>query len=124
MTYLDTHVVVWLFAGEVAKLSKTASDEIEKNDILVSPAVLLELQFLHEIKRLKPTASAIMTALAKEIGLCVCELSFTTVVDGAISEDWIRDPFDRLIVGHASANDASLVTKDETIRGHYRHAIW
>ena len=32
MVYLDTHVVVWLYAGELAKLSKTAKDLINENE--------------------------------------------------------------------------------------------
>ena len=37
---------------------------------------------------------------------------------------WVRDPFDRLIVAQAIANEAPLVTKDEKIRRHYRRAVW
>jgi PIN domain nuclease of toxin-antitoxin system len=39
-------------------------------------------------------------------------------------QKWVRDPFDRLIVAQASANDAPLITKDEKIRRHYKRAIW
>ncbi len=124
MTYLDTHVAVWLYAGDVTKLSKAAAEQIQDDDLLVSPAVILELQFLHEIKRLKPTAPTMMAALAKDIGLRVCELPFLAAVEHATMQDWIRDPFDRLIVGHASARDAPLITKDDTIRRHYGHAVW
>ena len=46
------------------------------------------------------------------------------VAENAAEQKWVRDPFDRLIVGHASANDAPLVTKDEKIRKHYRRAVW
>jgi PIN domain nuclease of toxin-antitoxin system len=99
VTYLDAHVVVWLYAGDVAKMSKAAAEQIQNDELLVSPAVILELQFLHEIKRLKPTASSVMTTLAKDIGLRVCELSFMAVVESAADQKWVRDPFDRLIVG-------------------------
>ena len=124
MTYLDTHVVVWIYAGDLDKLSKTAADQIQSEDLRISPAVILELELLHEIHRLKRTASAIATTLAKDVGLQVCELSFVAVAESAIEQKWVRDPFDRLIVGHASANEAPLVTKDEKIRRHYRHAVW
>jgi PIN domain nuclease of toxin-antitoxin system len=46
------------------------------------------------------------------------------VVRHALKENWGRDPFDRLIVGNAKANDATLVTKDEKIRRYYPQAIW
>lgn len=69
-------------------------------------------------------AHRIVAALAGEIGLKVCELSFATVVGAAIGVSWVRDLFDRLIVGHAAANSAVLVTKDSLIRKHYSKAIW
>lgn len=124
MIYLDTHVVVWLYDGEVGKLSKAAAQKIQGEDLFISPAVILELQFLHEIQRLRPTASTMVATLAKEMALQVSDLSFIAVVESATEQKWVRDPFDRLIVAQAAANDAPLVTKDERIRKRYRHAIW
>lgn len=124
MIYLDTHIVIWIYDGDVDKLSKTAAEQIQSDDLRISPAVILELEFLHEIHRLKRTASHIVTTLTKEIGLQVCELSFVTVAESAVEQKWVCDPFDRLIVGHASANEAPLITKDEKIRRHYRRAVW
>ena len=124
VTYLDTHVVAWLYAGEVEKLSAAATEEIQKDSPLVSPMVLLELQYLFEIGRAARPASAVIEALKRSAGLSVCELSFAKVVESALHQKWGRDPFDRLIVAHASANDAVLITKDEKIRRHYKRAVW
>ena len=44
--YLDTHVVVWLYAGETSKLSQAAEELINTNDLLISPIVLLEMNYL------------------------------------------------------------------------------
>ena len=46
LAYLDTHVAAWLFAGDVTRLSAAARGAIEKNDLLLSPAVVFELQYL------------------------------------------------------------------------------
>ena len=124
MTYLDTHVVIWLFGGEWHRLSSTATGQIRDEELLVSPAVVLELQLLHEIKRLRSVAAKVVERLSSEIGLAVCSLPFTSVLEHAVEQSWTRDPFDRLIVGQASANDAALVTKDGEIRDHYRRSIW
>lgn len=124
MTYLDTHVVAWLFAGENHRLSNAAITRIDDEDVLVSPAVVLELQLLHEIKRLKATAAMVIERLSVEIGLSVCQLPFASIVEHALDQAWVRDPFDRLIVANANVNDAPLITKDEHIRGHYRQSIW
>jgi PIN domain nuclease of toxin-antitoxin system len=123
VTYLDTHVVAWLYNGDSHRLSKAAAAGVQ-DDPVISPIVILELEFLYEIGRANSPASKVVEALSKDIGLSVCTLSFRTVVEEAIQEKWVRDPFDRVIVAHASVNAAPLVTKDEKIRRHYKRAIW
>jgi PIN domain nuclease of toxin-antitoxin system len=124
VTYLDTHVVAWLFGGENHRLSRAAIARIDDDDVLVSPAVVLELQLLHEIKRLKATALKVVERLSVEIGLSVCQLPFASIVEHALDQAWVRDPFDRLIVANARVSDAPLITKDEHIRRNYRQSIW
>ncbi len=46
--YLDTHVVVWLFSGRTELLSSRAVNAIENHDLLISPIVSLELQYLYK----------------------------------------------------------------------------
>jgi PIN domain nuclease of toxin-antitoxin system len=79
---------------------------------------------LHAIGRLKPTASRVVNALSQDLGLRICDLPFRLVVDHALKERWVRDPFDRLIAANARANDAMLLTKDERIHQHYPRAVW
>jgi PIN domain nuclease of toxin-antitoxin system len=122
--YLDTHVLVYLFAGEVNRLGAAARKAIDRHEVLASAAAVLELELLHEIGRLKPTASKLISAVAADIGLRVCDLPFRTIVDHALSESWTRDPFDRLIVANAKAAGAGLVTKDQRIRDNYSRALW
>jgi PIN domain nuclease of toxin-antitoxin system len=124
VTYLDTHAVVWLYEGLISKLSKTAISRIQSDALFISPAVLLEIQFLHEMKRVTRTGPSMVAALSEDIGLQVCQLEFPSVVASALKQSWIRDPFDRLIVAHAAANDAPLITRDEKIRRHYKRAVW
>lgn len=124
MIYLDTHVVVRLYLGATDKLGPAARRAIEEQEVVVSPAAVLELELLHEIGRLRPTAASVINALARDIGLRICDLSFRMVVDHALKEAWGRDPFDRLIVGNARANGAPLITKDERIHRHYPRALW
>lgn len=124
MIYLDTHVVVWLYAGRLAELSAAARAAIEKQDLLVSPMVVLELRFLFEIGRINVPAEAMVSALAQEIGLRVCDLPFARVAGAALEETWTRDPFDRIIVGQAKLRDAPLVSKDGHIQEHYPKALW
>ncbi len=53
VAYLDTHVVAWLFGGFVDLLSDEARKAIEQHDLLVSPMVVLELEYLLETKRVR-----------------------------------------------------------------------
>ena len=124
MSYLDTHVLVRLYQGEVQDLGNAARKAIEEQPLLVSPAVVLELELLYEIGRLRVEALELLAALERDLGLRVCDLSFRAVVECALGEKWGRDPFDRLIVANARARDAVLVTKDERILRHYPLAVW
>ncbi len=49
--YLDTHVAIWLYDGLAEKLSPSAKKQIDGNDLLISPMVLLEFQYLYDRKR-------------------------------------------------------------------------
>ena len=124
MTYLDTHVAVWLWTGMVEQLSHQARAGLADHDLRISPMAVLELQYLHEIGRLEPTAQQVIETLSKDLGLRVCDLPFSLVVEQALQETWTRGPFDRLIAAQAAANGAPLITKDETIRENYRRAVW
>ena len=122
--YVDTHVLIWIAKGEQEHLSSAASQALENDDLLISPAVMLELELLHEIGRLRASAEKMFTFLESSVGVRVCSLPFHEVATQALREKWTRDPFDRLIVANAKAAGAPLVTKDERIRKHYRRAIW
>ena len=122
--HLDTHVLVYLYQGDVKRLGSSARKAIEKYDVYASPAAVLELEFLREIGRLEISSSKLVTTLTTEIGLRVCDLPFRTVVENAVGESWSRDPFDRLIVANAKAAHAGLISKDEKILKNYRKTIW
>jgi PIN domain nuclease of toxin-antitoxin system len=122
--HLDTHVVVWLYAGDLSRFPVVARRRIEREELRISPIVALELEYLYEIGRVSEGASEVLPDLARRLGLAQAEGDFAAVVTAARGLTWTRDPFDRLIVGHAVTGGTSLLTKDRTIRQHYRHAIW
>lgn len=124
MIYLDTHVAVWLYAGRVDLLPDGARSLVDANDLLVSPIVALELQYLHETGRTNEPAVPVLQSLARLIGLQRCDLPFADVVEASLRESWTRDPFDRVVVAHARLREAPLLTKDRTIREHFRGAVW
>lgn len=123
--YLDTHVSVWLHDGLINKLTNAAKREIEKNDLLISPMVFLEIHYLFQRKRIRMDAPAIYANLNGTFGIVMCTLSFPAIAVLAVDCQWTSDPFDRIIVANAWANQESkLITSDEAIREHYRRAVW
>jgi PIN domain nuclease of toxin-antitoxin system len=124
LIFLDTHVVVWLYAGLVEKISLPAQQLLNSDAISISPIVRLELQYLYEIDRVTVQANAIVTDLVNRIGLQVWEGDFNTVIGQALTLSWTRDPFDRLIAANASLNDDILISKDQRLHEHYPHTRW
>ena len=124
MIFLDTHVVVWLYAGEVDRFPPQARRALESESLVISPMVLLELQYLHELSRVSQDPALIVNELEKSLGLAVRRDEFERIIIAALMENWTRDPFDRIIVAHANLASAPLLTKDASIRQHYRQALW
>ena len=122
--YLDTHVLVWLLEGDFKKISEAALRALDTATLLVSPMVLLEVEYLYEIKRTYLSASDLQVQM-QEADVHVCDFAFPRIVRAAVQEKWTRDTFDRLITAHARANgQATLITADTRIRLHYPNALW
>jgi PIN domain nuclease of toxin-antitoxin system len=124
LIYLDTHVVAWLFSDRVDLLPAGVRTRIEESDLLISPAVKLELQYLYEIRRTTFSGEHIVGTLEKEIALAICDLPFLKVVDVALAASWTRDPFDRLIASQATLRGTPLLTKDRDLLTHCELAEW
>ena len=123
--YLDTHAVIWLRQKELEKFTAQGLDAIEKAPLLlVSPMVVLELEFLKEIGRISDTPHNIMGELDAMIDLKVDDLPFHRIVKQSLALEWTRDPFDRLIVANAMAGNHPLLTKDEKILAHFQKAFF
>lgn len=125
IAYLDTNVVVWVAQGNLTRISPTARNVLEQAELLISPMVLIELEYLFEVNRIQLPSRDVLLKVEHEVGVRVCELPFPLVTNVMVDEKWTRDPFDRMIVAQAKANGlAPLVSADEEIRQHYPRAIW
>jgi PIN domain nuclease of toxin-antitoxin system len=125
IAYLDTHVVVWLCQNNIEKITNNALDAINENDLLISPIVLIELNFLFQLGKIVRAPLDLAKQLRMQIGVRICDHSFADLADTALFENWTRDPFDLMIVAHAKANGFSpLITADKNIRHHYPKAVW
>ena len=125
IAYLDTNVVLWLAAGDLPRIPSVARQAIRNSDLLISPMVEVELQYLFEVGRLALSPDDILLKIKHEVAARICELPFPLVAKAALHENWTREPFDRLIVAQAKANGfATLITADTRIREHYPKALW
>lgn len=124
MIYLDTHIVVWLYQKDRNRFTPETLALIDKEELLISPMVELEIEYLFEIDKINIRAEIILDYLKDKTGLKVCENSFSSIVQKATSMKWTRDPFDRIITAHAAIGDSILITKDKQIRKHYPGAFW
>jgi PIN domain nuclease of toxin-antitoxin system len=124
VVFLDTHIAVWLYAGLVEKISDNAKQAIDSCDVLISPLVRLELQYLYEIGRITVKPDTIIKALFKAIGLKISETSLQQIIDEALKIRWTRDVFDRLLSAEAKLLGEGLITADETIRSNLNLAVW
>lgn len=126
MIYLDTHAALWLRASQPERFSAKARQVMQenRNHLLISPMVLVELQYLVETKRWLESAQGVLDALSKGARVSLCDLPFSEVAQESLSQSWTRDPFDRLIVSQARVAQAPLISKDRAIREHYAAAVW
>ncbi len=124
VVFLDTHIAVWLYAGLIHKISDTAKQAIEGNDLLISPMVKLELQYLFEIGRITVKPDTIIKNLFAAIGLKVSETPLQQIIEEALKISWTRDVFDRLLSAEATAVEGGFITADENIKSNLKLAIW
>ncbi len=124
MIFLDTHVVVWLYAADLARIPSRARTLLVDEDLLISPMVVLELEYLFETDRIKEHAEPILDYLTRKTGLRTDTTTFFDLVKVALNERWTRDPFDRMITAQARFLDLPLLSKDVSIRAHYPRTVW
>ena len=124
MLYLDTHAIVYAYAGELDRFSKQGRKLLESEELIISPIVLLELEYLFEVGKVLTQPDMILKTLQTDIDLKVCRAEFVKIIHVANGLKWTRDPFDRMIVANAMLQKSSLLTKDKTILENFSLAFW
>ena len=122
--FLDTHAVVFLHAGRFDMFTETGLELLEEEKLHVSPMVILELQYLYEIGRLRFDARTIRHDLEGSISLRVSAEKWEPITHKAQEMDWTRDPFDRMIAAQALVESTRLLTRDRKILRNCSLALW
>ena len=123
MAMIDTHIAAALYQGKPAGLSRRALAMIDREPLTFSPAVLLELELLHEIGRLRHGATIVARVLADTLSIHCASDGFADVARQALDIGFTHDPFDRLIVAHAALRREALSTQDSSIQRYYPSAL-
>ena len=124
---LDTHALIWWLAGDDA-LSHRAREAIEDEDnsVAVSAASAMEVATKFRIGKLPDAAF-----LAQNFEAIIAEQGFDSL---AISVHHARlagemniphkDPFDRLLIAQAQAEDMMLVSNEALFDGFAVKRVW
>lgn len=111
MILLDTRAVLFLSAGH----RRARPLARHSGRLYFTPFALLELRFLEEVGRGSFTTASPMEAVKADPCWSVDDPPVDGVVARAIELGWTRDPFDRLITGHALYRGWRLATSDSMI---------
>ena len=124
---LDTHALIWWLAGEQA-LSASARDAIadEDNEIAVSAASAMEIATKFRIGKLPGAAVLAHDFEAIIAGQGFCELPISVHharLAGGMNIAH-RDPFDRMLIAQAQAEDRVLVSKEAMFDAFAIKRLW
>lgn len=124
MIHIDTLVATRLFYGRAKELTTKGRRLVESESMVMSPMVVLELEYLYRRSFTRDDGATIRHALAKKLNIQVYQGAFIDIAEAAMPLHWTRDPFDRLIVANAIVDGARLLTSDLVIREHFPRAVW
>lgn len=107
---LDTNALIWL----ERRHPRTRALARSKVSLFISPATLLELQFLEESGRIRlPRRN--LSALADDERWLLDDPPAAAWFSEALDLSWTRDPFDRLLAAHARLRGWQLATGDAAL---------
>jgi PIN domain nuclease of toxin-antitoxin system len=105
---LDTNALLWLQAGH--RRSRPLSRWL--GNLYISPANLLDIQFLLEARRIRLRRGTRIYDLAGDPRWLLDEPPAAAWFRAAHELNWTRDPFDRLLSAHAKYRGWKLATGD------------
>jgi len=123
---LDTHVFLWFVAGD-QRLSANARRAMEAADaeLFLSAASIWEMAIKSSLGRLTlplPLDEYIAEKLTQGFRVLPVDWAHTAAVEKMPFHH--RDPFDRLLIAQATAEDLPLVSADPELRAYKVKLIW
>lgn len=124
---LDTHTLLWIINGDPKLSEKVKSLFLdEDNDIAISMASIWEMAIKISLNKLKipgPLAEFVAEHIkGNKINILPIELNHIYHLENL--PFFHRDPFDRLIIAQAMAENMSILGQDEVFDQYSINRIW
>lgn len=121
---LDTHTVLWWFSDDL-RLPATARMAIADpgNQLLVSAAVGYEIACKQKLGRLPPSPGILPHRLLRE-GIEILPISLDHALAAAELRGPHRDPWDRIMMAQAVAEQCRVVTVDAVFSDYGVPVLW
>lgn len=123
---LDTHAFLW-WSGEPERLSQTACSFLEnkENLMLLSFASVWEIQIKVQPGKLRLSKSlASILEVQQQNGIGFLRIELAHILRLEQLPLYHKDPFDRLLVAQAMAEDIPILSKDALIAQYGVRTIW
>jgi PIN domain nuclease of toxin-antitoxin system len=111
---LDTHSMVWLIGKSSDIGSSARRDIINAPAVFVSIVSVWELAIKHSLGKFKNSPDEIIEG-ARVAGIIIAPMSLSAISELASVDIKQKDPFDRMIVAQAKAENMKLYTADKLI---------
>jgi PIN domain nuclease of toxin-antitoxin system len=108
---LDSNAVIWALTGDARADPLFASGR----RLRLSPVSLLEIRFLVEVGRLRLVRGRGVADIVDDPRWQLDSPSSARLFTAALDVEWTRDPFDRLLVAHASYRRWRFATGDRLL---------
>jgi PIN domain nuclease of toxin-antitoxin system len=121
---LDTHTVLWWFSDD-RRLSATARAAIADpgNQLVVSAVVGYEIAYKQKFGRL-PALPGILPHRLLRDGMEILPISMDHALAAAALRGPHRDPWDRIMMAHALAEQCQMVTADLVFAEYGVPTLW
>lgn len=121
---LDTHAVLWWFTDD-RRLSSAAGAALDNtaNELVVSAVAAYEIVYKQGLGRLAPLPDGLPRRLQRA-GMAVLALTLEHAVAAASLRGPHRDPWDRIMMAQAMAEDLTVVTVDRVFSDYGVPVLW
>jgi PIN domain nuclease of toxin-antitoxin system len=123
---LDTHTFIW-WANEPEKLSERALTACQDNSntLILSVASVWEMEIKRQLGKLKiGTIAGLINTQEKANGLKVLPIELIHVFYLSRLPLHHKDPFDRLLIAQANAEEATLISADPILISYDVTVLW